>query len=75
MLHGVDMNHLSIYDAAADKVKAKGLMKMGKIDATVETALAKRYGVKGYPTPNIYAELHKYMGSVPLTVLLSLQRG
>ena len=57
--------HLApIYDAAADKVKAKGLMKMGKIDATVETALAKRYGVKGYPTLKYLrdGELHKYIG-------------
>ena len=57
--------HLApIYDAAADKVKAKGLMKMGKIDATVESTLAKRYGVKGYPTLKYLrdGELHKYIG-------------
>ena len=45
-------------------MKAKGLMKMGKIDATVETTLAKRYGVKGYPTLKYLrdGELHKYTG-------------
>ena len=57
--------HLApIYDAAADKVEAKGLMKMGKIDATEEVSLAKRYGVKGYPTLKYLrdGELHKYTG-------------
>lgn len=52
------------YDKAADKVSSKGLMKMGKIDATEETSLAKRYGVKGYPTLKYLrdGELHKYTG-------------
>mmetsp|Transcript_30822 Transcript_30822/g.30329 ORF Transcript_30822/g.30329 Transcript_30822/m.30329 type:complete len:124 (+) Transcript_30822:406-777(+) len=34
--------------------KLKGTVKLGKVDATVETALAGRYGVQGYPTIKVF---------------------
>jgi len=38
-------------DAAS---KLKGTVKLGKVDATVETSLASRFGVKGYPTIKVF---------------------
>jgi len=32
----------------------KGQIKMGKIDATQETVLAQRFGVKGYPSIKVF---------------------
>ena len=34
--------------------KLKGLVKLGKVDATVETALAQRFGIQGYPTIKVF---------------------
>ena len=57
--------HLApVYEEAAQKLRGQGLMRLGKIDATVETGLAARYGVKGYPTLQYVrdGELHRYTG-------------
>lgn len=52
------------YKKAAIEVERLGIMKMGKVDATVESTLASRYGVKGYPTLMFSRDgsLHKYEG-------------
>jgi protein disulfide-isomerase A6 len=34
--------------------KLKGQVKLGKVDATVETGLGQRFGVKGYPTIKVF---------------------
>jgi protein disulfide-isomerase A6 len=34
--------------------KLKGQVRLGKVDATVETGLAQRFGVKGYPTIKVF---------------------
>ena len=34
--------------------KIGGQVKVGKVDATVETELAKRFGVRGYPQIKFY---------------------
>ena len=40
------------YEQAAKTLK--GQVKLGKVDATEEQALAQRYGVKGYPTVKVF---------------------
>lgn len=40
------------YKQAASQLK--GSVKLGKVDATVETALAQRFNVKGYPTVKVF---------------------
>jgi thioredoxin-like negative regulator of GroEL len=37
-----------IYEKLATELKGK--VVVGKVDCTVETGLAKRFGIKGYPT-------------------------
>ena len=57
--------HLApIYQKAAVEVGRLGLMKMGKVDATVESSLGAKYGVKGYPTLMYSRDgaLNKYEG-------------
>lgn len=40
------------YKQAASQLK--GQVKLGKVDATTETNLAQRFGVKGYPTVKVF---------------------
>ena len=44
-----------VFDEAAPKARSYG-MRMGKMDATASTTVAKRYEVKGYPTLLYYRE-------------------
>lgn len=41
----------------------KGQVKFGKVDATVETDLAQRFGVKGYPTIKYWSYGDKHAGN------------
>lgn len=34
--------------------KLKGTVKLGKVDATVESSLGQRFGVKGYPSIKVF---------------------
>jgi protein disulfide-isomerase A6 len=40
------------YNQAA--LNLKGTVKVGKVDATVETGLGHRFGVQGYPTIKVF---------------------
>jgi protein disulfide-isomerase-like protein len=40
------------YTEAASKLK--GQVRLGKVDATVETDLATRFGVRGYPSIKVF---------------------
>eukprot|EP01071_Lankesteria_metandrocarpae_P002231 Lankesteria_metandrocarpae@DN2173_c0_g1_i1.p1 len=42
------------YEEAAKKLKELGGVKLGKVDSTVETELAKRYDIRGYPTLKLF---------------------
>lgn len=47
------------YSAAATRLKEKGVF-VGKVDATVEEALAKEYDVRGYPTLKFFKKGKAY---------------
>jgi len=47
------------YSAAATRLKEKGVF-LGKVDATVEEALAKEYDVRGYPTLKFFKKGKAY---------------
>jgi len=50
------------YDKVATSLKDK--VKVGKVDCTVETGLAKRFGIRGYPTLKFVAggSVYEYKG-------------
>ena len=50
---------------------------MGKVDATVEKDLAKKYGVKGYPTLQFFksGEAEKYTGNRKAEVSENIRLG
>lgn len=54
------------YERAARRLKLiKNPIKLAKIDATVETELAKRFEVKGYPTLFVFRNGKKYVYKGP----------
>jgi len=59
------------YEKVATELKGK--VKVGKIDCTVETGLAKRFGIKGYPTIKYLhdATIREYKGDRSLEDLVS----